>query len=1108
MGTNVTSGDIRGLLIPWGIDQTYLDPANSDYSQQSKRAGVPTPSASYDLVVQTAGTQNEDLEIKTQNGGPNVIGRFIWKRSIGDYFGRDEPNFVSYFERAAYQAGETITVLDALGLSGGEGFVLAKYTSASANGIRIYKRSIDGVYSSANLYSWVPSISITHLFGCILQLEDGSISVLHSNISSGDLIQLMSHRSIDSGASFTIVNTKALDIGIDTSGAFGAGNTGYEVRKMRARSIRGETLLLINLWAHNTTPSSTAILRMYSSIDGCVSFSKTQETDGSIAFDFADLVVSRGKFIICFPEAADEAYAVILPNSFSSIETIRSVTSQNVGTIGNVSTYKSTIVNKHSTRGQCAAWEDHSGRIYCAFEDVSSGANGEIFGYVSDDGGYNWFPLNTNRGSVTTPTSTCQIWNVSTAIGLKNMTIRTCGAQSMIFYNPANASGITTAGIGCTILGGYSSIAQPPTENLSTYYHRIRYDTTWQSIEKPSASGAGFVTNSAGAGTATEILMSGFYTNISTNNKSMYFTQSPAGYQSGGMLGRFALSVSSGGDLTSVQPRIGAFLKLQNSLGTQKTAVQIHFSTTAIRLIDGSTAGTLGEESIDTTGEGVEVLFAFIPDSTHGKLSAWIRRRTPGAKDWTPIVTNQNVGYSAVSIANEISFGHFTQTNTDNSRWYEFCWVIGANTGLQLATGGYVNPADLHGQFYPERGNFTYVDGGLKISTVDGPARTGDTYQINRSYDYPIDHIFPTVSATPRIVWKSDVSTGLTVPQNYFSWKLSKTIGNANNTEMETDLLSIHLSNINFQNFEIEAYDGIAKTWSSIGTFDNSIDSFTFTRKGASVIASAVNANPPYLFAHELAGCYLKLDDGANILVRKIRTNSSGVLSNIVAKNCVIELSDALSSDFTTGTATIIPNACTIIIDKQGSFSAEYRLKIAAQKTNEMYFKIGMMVFGSIFPFGRQYGRGREISYHSGTEIDISNDGVAHSRNLNNGYREITISWAEGVDTSAFYEADPAPDYLQATTAGSPRPIASLNDIPQFMIGVSRALQGGQSPIVYIPAFQPQTATTWIINRYNDHVLCRISDSITLENVVGNELTGSNQGEVFRVSALTMREII
>ena len=262
------------------------------------------------------------------------------------------------------------------------------------------------------------------------------------------------------------------------------------------------------------------------------------------------------------------------------------------------------------------------------------------------------------------------------------------------------------------------------------------------------------------------------------------------------------------------------------------------------------------------------------------------------------------------------------------------------------------------------------------------------------------------------------------------------------------------------------------------------------------------------MFANELAGFYVKLVSGATTVIRKIKTNSSGVLSNVVAKQCVIVLEDAESGDPVGGTATIIPNNCTAIMDVQGAQAAAWRIKITAQKTAEMYFQIGNLTFGCIMPFGRQYSRGREIRYTPGTETDESQDNVLRTRVLSKGYRTVSIAWAEGVDTSNLYEVDPAPDYYTATTSGLPRPVASLNDVPQFMQGISRLLQGADKPVVYLPSLQRQSATSWLLNRYNEHILCHLNAEISLENVTGNELQGANTGEVFRIATISLREVL
>ena len=1006
-------------------------------------------------------------------------------------------------------AGATsYTVLDALGLDNGYAYCMVRVSNnvTKTYGIRIYTRSLTGTYTHNDVYTLTSGSNLDNLNGALCRIEDGNLIAVHTRLTAASFANLMSHRSTDNGATWQQINDMAANNSINIGGSFGAGSAGFDIKKMRLRSIRGEAMLLMNLLDHNTTGSrNTTVARQYSSIDGCTTFTETNSTDETFLFSFAELVESQGKFLVIYVESSDTAKCVVLPNSFTSLQSTRAYASQNTIEINTVNIVGGSLSNGHFTQGQVLAWEDHTGRLYCAFEDVTSNVK-TFFSYVSRDGGFTWHALNTSQGGKTTLSNTCKIWDTDGQfVQLTNVAACMAGATTILFNNHTNSSGITTGGVSALHYGGYSSVAQPASLELSDYYNRIRYDKAWQSLEAPNVLTNIFTQGGTGAGAATVTLNADMYTTIATNNHTRFYSATTTSglIYSSGYIARAALTVVAGGD-TSVA-RIALHAQVKDATGTQIAGVLLNFSTTAIRCTDQNGPVNLGELSINTTGNGVEVLLAL----AGGKVSAWAKRRGAGPKSWQAICTAQTVSSSASgTIANEIEFGHFLAiTQNDESRWYEFAYVEGARTGTQLAASGYTNPADLYGQFYPVRGSFSYVDGGLQLSTFDGPAHNGDTYTINKRYEYGIENIFHSVTPSPQITYRSTTSTGLTVPENVYSWMIDKSIAVTANGELWTDLVALHLSNINFQNFIIERYDVSGAGWTLAATFDNKIDDFAFTRKGASIVCSAVNT-APYVFANELSGFYIKLVNGPTEVIRKIRSNSSGVISNIVSKQCIIVLEDAQSSDPFGGTATIIPNSCTAIIDMQGAQAAAWRIRITAQKTAEMYFEIGNMTFGAVMPFGRQYSRGREIQYHAGTETDETQDNVMRTRVQSAGYRTVSLAWAEGVDTSNLYEVDPAPDYYTATTSGSPRPVAALNDVPQFMQGVSRLLKGAEKPVVYLPAIPRQSANSWLFNRYNEHILCQLTSDITLENVTGNELQGANAGELFRVASITLREVL
>ena len=68
-------------------------------------------------------------------------------------------------------------------------------------------------------------------------------------------------------------------------------------------------------------------------------------------------------------------------------------------------------------------------------------------------------------------------------------------------------------------------------------------------------------------------------------------------------------------------------------------------------------------------------------------------------------------------------------------------------------------------------------------------------------------------------------------------------------------------------------------------------------------------------------------------------------------------------------------------------------------------------------------------------------------------------------------------------------------------------LKANQIPLVYLPSINT-TGSTQIINRRHEHLLARLDSDITIDAVTGSELTGNGEGEVFRISSISLVEIV
>jgi hypothetical protein len=97
--------------------------------------------------------------------------------------------------------------------------------------------------------------------------------------------------------------------------------------------------------------------------------------------------------------------------------------------------------------------------------------------------------------------------------------------------------------------------------------------------------------------------------------------------------------------------------------------------------------------------------------------------------------------------------------------------------------------------------------------------------------------------------------------------------------------------------------------------------------------------------------------------------------------------------------------------------------------------------FGELLVPGRQYSRGRTISFDAGVQENERNDGTLYTRDTGNSGRRVRVAWVDGVDISDLYEVDAVPDYWVGTSSSGAEAIAALNDVPDLMIGLARHRQ-------------------------------------------------------------------
>lgn len=1093
--SNTTPDNMRGFIVPRILNLDDVWEAENTFNQQSPRGGVPVAQRSSGLVLQTAGdmTQNEHIEVLTQRAGHagNIGGaKFVWRdASSGDYYGRNTANAISYFQHVIGTTTIDYLPRDVLATSNGNVFILAeKQTTAAPPALVIFRR-VNETHTLIATLQTVDDASLNgKLYGGLCELSNGSIICAYwVHDTAADLANIAIDQSTDDGATWARVSTNAFKSDIGTS----AGAADYVIGRIRLRENLGQILLITQL-VKNDTSTNRMRLGQYASTDSGGTFTQITITDGTQHYGFPSLAVVNNQFIISIVSAADNAYIYRFSNAFLNISTVENnVTLKKSISLGGSASI-ATIATNEFTAGQSVLWVDDDGVLWVIFEQLSAAPF--LFIVRSSDNGETWSAMGAGTTSGADLKDDGTIFKQAAGSTLEKVIgVSSGGAQSLYFNWSSIAATNFEGDMGWAQLGGYSTVTLPPVTQLSGDTERAAWSVNYLPFDLPDGVGWTLATS----GTAAATIATGRL-NITTTSGAQTYSQNITNDLMAGAIVRCRFkAVSRSTNTATIEIRISDGASVSQT-------IQLFVDTTTIRLWDAEAGAYLHAAVTVSHGPGLDVLIAL----ADGQVNAYYLSGADGSpKKWVSIF--QGATSSGTNTAGYVKFGHIG-TSTAETDIYEFHYGDALKTGMQLSYGQN-NPAEVWARGYPAIGNYTNLTGTLSISTIDGGTYEGDSWVINPSYEFPIDNLFYGSSPSKMTNWRSVTAASTSLTSMFLPLYIDKTAQDM--TLIRNDIIGVNLENINFADFTIERHNGVS--WAVIATVENKIYDDTFSRHGASITGGAAT-NYPYLLFNECTGFYAHMtpSGGGTPIIRKIKTNSEGTFGAVSSKQSIIYLEDIDGTEPASGDLKIIPSSCSVLINLLGaSNSREMKaigIRLTAQHTQEQYFQIGSFSWGELFVPGRQYGRGRSISFDAGLQITENNDGTRYTRLTGNSGRQIRISWADGVDSSVLYGVDAAPNYWVGTTSAGAEPIATENDVPVSMVGLVRYLDGSKNPIVYIPKFIKSTASgddVQVLNRYGDHVLTLIDSDIEIKNVLGDEFNGLGTGELWRVTTIQLFEV-
>ena len=1105
MATDQTPSHIRGFIAPFKLTSSHFWEAQSTLTQNGTLPGVAESTDPTSLIITTNGKQDKEIEVETFRGGHIQDGAgFVWNFQ-GDAlkYGLEIPNKVMDITQLKQEtATSTYQPHSSILLTSGETLLSYSHLDAGVAKLEVIQINPGGTLSSV-LVDSVDNASLlsNERFSSLCEMGDKSIILAAWAIDSVDEVANVNiFRSTDSGASWKLVSSKALPEDIDVSGSFGAGSAGFELKEMRIAATTSQVMLLIGLYAHDTSLHFASNTYQYASSNQGLTFKLIDKspTDGSSShFYRPDVVAYNEFFIISYITSIDTMNFIRFGNAFDSLIDVLALVPSN--TLSGL--FASTTANR-LIGGVKTMHLDKAGRLYIYVGQPETGTfihglYSDLAGVSSDEYAKQWYIFNDTAGTSSNLGSIEPVLDMRTPAGVQMggvqniVSVSGQGRQNLfVNWDPAGTNSFAL-GLHQISMGGWSAQQYGKLKEFvedHTWGHNIQ---DYVPCDLPAQGG---VWTKNTTGTPTETLRGDNLRVSAVNAETIDYEIAPSTKTNGVVINTKIANVAG----SSVTRGVGFGCQIQTQSNTNTYYFEVIIGADFVYVYDvhAGYGSPLGSATGLSISDGFAILCYL--DNKTGDLLVYYGD-SGNARQYQKISGTLTTDSNSTQ---KIYWGIPSTTGTATTRtadYHYFSYGLGDNNGLGIKDSQ-INP-----RAYSAKGFQSPVIDGLLLSTLDGPAREGDTYSIKPQNVSPIERTLHSVSPSPLIGWRGN---GVTNPDTTspgvetIAWMMDTTVEANANTHVINDGIGLHLTGINFRSFIVQKYDsGVG--WTTIATVDNNVGgAFTFSRRGGSLASLA--SNGPYIHFNECNGWYVLLDDGAGTqVVRKISTNAEGVLANTSSKKCHLVLEDVKNSDPVTGTAYLIPSSCSVVIDEDEF--AGIRIQISSQRSNEGYFQIGTMVLGGLIITSPQYGRGRTLAFESNTIENTLPNGTLYSQKRGNGGRVVRIAWTDGVDVSALFASNADPNYWKLESGSSP--IAAAGAAPTTMMGLVDYCQGSQEAVVYLPSIETDTGSSITINRYHEHILATLGRDIQIEHVIGDELLANNEGEVFRVSTIVLREV-
>ena len=1103
MATDDSRSQYQAILIPDPSVEVW--PAES--TPDSEGIHVGHPSTSSEMVLQAERVElgsalSDDILITAQTGGlpapspDEMPASYVWRYdSDPDTLSRgwDAPTVISGYTPIEHGDGTTThtRLATMAAASSGRVYLAWEYEDGSGRSIRVRYRDPGDTSWTVDTASAVSGLDGDRkCYPELLALPDGRVILYYwRHDSDNDAATIGAHERV-SGTWTQIARSVVADPLVVVDSSSGSAGEYDRVHRISTAELDGRIVMLVAVrTVTNGRTYTVDTYRQYASSDGGYHFSfvgewEDLENNGgrwqtvasdSDGYHLVHAVLAHSGSSPTYASAKSPAEHRVIGSPYEPFEaaTATEITSANWGY---TTVTSGTVLKSKISAGRVAYCITDDGAHWAHGVQVGTGSTEPGRARVSHDRGLTWLVAEYSSSG------TEGWWQVDTGVAYPGQPVTIAHEGRVLMAARSGSTVLGYSALSVIELGGYSSRTLPPVGPTDT---QAGYTYTWLPFDKPDS---GTWTRTP-TGAYTESLVTGemALTADAGLSGSVEYAASLSSYVSGqrGIFGRFVVRTTRD---TSDGP--GYTVVVIQSDGVSVTyGFEIHVYDTKIEIYEktGAASTTLGGTVTQSVTADVEVLWVLSAGvvTTHYRVIDDGHDRLYTQLDSTSGLTNIYANFTTSSITMDL-LGTDSSTTT-LSEWAHT--EIGHTDERAPNLITQVNPDDLNARGYSQLGS--YVAEKVTVKAFGGPVAVGDTHTVSTAYLYPIEN---TLTPSPRHEHRATGTVKLA-----YRWSTE------GDSVSGSDVLGVAVLNGHLSQPTIALYDADASAWVDVFAPSGPIMPVEWERYGDTIVPKSGTANDYLIRMGEFDGAYFT--EGTNYAPIKRTFGGKWAASGTRLASLKLDAATAGSIGAMAASGTsgwITPRHHVVMISLGGAKYSGLRITLSASADG----RIGTVVIGPVVVHPDRQSWGRVLELESQVDLDDLGDGAQRATVRGAPRRIAEVSWADGVDTRVASVDSDDPGY-HVVESNSGDPVALTGTTPWQIAGLMRSVDGGASPVVYLPRVPASGWTAggggayWqALHRRADMIYGRLSDRVRLETVQGDE----GVDEVIRIATLAIIE--